>query len=65
MSEKRITFLGSLDVSQDEAIALDVDLNADPETIKLAIGKANAERLAETKALRELTGLDADKESGK
>ena len=29
------------------------------------IDRANAERLAETKALRELTGLDADKESGK
>ena len=61
MSEKRITFLGSLDVSQDEAINLD----ADPKTVKLAIDRANAERLAETKALRQLTGHDADKESGK
>ena len=65
MSEKRITFLGSLDVSQDEAIDLDIPPGADADAMRAAIDKANAERLAETKALRELTELDADKESGK
>ena len=63
--EPQKILLGVLDVSQDEAIALDIPPGADADAVRAAIDKANAERRAETKALREVTGLDADKESGK
>ena len=56
----KITLLGVLDVSQDEALALNIPPGADADAVRAAILKANAERQAETNALRELTGLDKE-----
>jgi hypothetical protein len=58
---KRI-FLGALDVSQDEALAIAIPADLDPEALKAAIEKANAERHAaakrETEYLRRLTDVE-------
>ena len=56
MSQTRVTYLGTLDVEPDESLALDIPLDADAATIKLAIGQAERKRAAdkaqETRQLR-------------
>ena len=62
---KGVIFLGVVDLSDGEkTIGLDLPAGTDPDTIKAAIeaaNKAKAEaQIRETKALRELTGLDKE-----
>ena len=44
MSEPKLIFVGALDVSQDEALAIILPLDAPVEDIKAAIERANIER---------------------
>jgi hypothetical protein len=58
MTETRKTFLGVISLEPDEVIHLDIPLDADPETIKALIEKAEAEKIiaakAESERLREM-----------
>lgn len=44
MTEPRLIFLGALDVDRDQALAIDLPANLEPEAVKAAIERANAER---------------------